>query len=97
MIYRKDRAGRPISQLGFGCMRFARKGNAIDYEAARDLLAYAIENGVNYLDTAYVYPGSEECVGRALEETGLRDRINLATKLPQYRMKNLQQVEKTFQ
>ena len=97
MIYRKDRAGRPISQLGFGCMRFARKGNAIDYEAARDLLAYAIENGVNYLDTAYVYPGSEECVGRALEETGLRDRINLATKLPQFRMKNLQQVEKTFQ
>ena len=82
MIYRKDKYGNDVSQLGFGCMRFTRKGSAIDYEKAERELMLAIERGVNYLDTAYIYAGSEAFLGRALEENHCRDKVKLATKLP---------------
>ena len=96
MNYRKDRYGNELSQLGFGCMRFTRKGAQIDYEKAEREIMYAVENGVNYFDTAYAYPGSEECLGRILDENGVRDRVNIATKLPQYLIRSMKGVEKTF-
>ena len=96
MKYRKDRYGNEISQLGFGCMRFTKKGSQIDYEKAEREVMYAIEHGVNYFDTAYAYIGSEECLGRILEENGCRDKVNIATKLPQYLMRSLKAIEKTF-
>lgn len=96
MLYREDKNGSKISQLGYGCMRFTKKGTDIDYEKAEKEVMYAIENGVNYLDTAYVYPGSEECLGRILDENNCRDKVNIATKLPQYLMRNSQQIDKTF-
>ncbi len=97
MKYRKDRAGNDISQLGFGCMRFDKKMGAIDYEKAEGEVLVAIDRGVNYFDTAYLYPGSEECLGRILHENGCRDMVRIATKLPHYLMRSLQAVEKTFQ
>ena len=45
MLYRPDRKGRPISQLGYGCMRFTRKGSGIDYEKAEREVLLAIEQG----------------------------------------------------
>lgn len=96
MLYREDKNGTKISQLGYGCMRFTKKGTDIDYEKAEKEVMYAIENGVNYLDTAYIYPGSEECLGRILDENNCRDKVNIATKLPQYLMRNSQQIDKTF-
>ncbi len=96
MRYRNDRNGNPISQLGYGCMRFGRKGNAIDYEKAEREVLLAIEEGVNYFDTAYVYPGSEECLGRILDENHCRDKVNIATKLPQYIMRSAAAIDKTF-
>ena len=96
MRYRKDRYGNELSQLGFGCMRFTKKGTQIDYAKAEKEVMYAIEHGVNYFDTAYAYPGSEECLGRILEENNVRDRINIATKLPQYLTRSMKAVEKTF-
>ncbi|MBQ0072527.1 MAG: aldo/keto reductase [Spirochaetales bacterium] len=97
MKYRKDKYGNDISQLGYGCMRFSRKGAGIDYEKTEQEVLKAIASGVNYLDTAYIYPGSEECLGRILKENNLRDKVKVATKLPQYLMKKPEQVEKTFQ
>lgn len=97
MEYRQDRRGNPLSQLGYGCMRFTRKGNAIDYEKAEREVLLAISRGVNYLDTAYIYPGSEECLGRILEENHCREQVNIATKLPQYLMRSSKAIEKTFQ
>ncbi|MGN0143175.1 MAG: aldo/keto reductase [Roseburia sp.] len=97
MQYRKDRKGNDISVLGYGCMRFSRKGNSIDIDKAQQELAAAIEAGVNYLDTAYVYPGSEAAVGEILQRTGYRDRVFLATKLPHYLIKSMDGVEKMFQ
>ena len=73
MQYRQDRYGNPISQLGYGCMRFSKKGTAIDYPKAEKEVIYAIEHGVNYLDTAYIYPGSEETLGRILDDNHCRE------------------------
>ena len=96
MRYRPDRKGNQISQLGYGCMRFSRKGNAIDYEKAEKEVLLAIEKGVNYFDTAYVYPGSETCLGRILEENKCRDNVYIATKLPQYIIRSHAAIDKTF-
>ncbi len=96
MLYRPDRNGEPISQLGYGCMRFTKKGTSIDYEKAEREVLLAIEQGVNYFDTAYIYPGSEECLGRILGENGCRDKVRIATKLPQYLIRSGEAVEKTF-
>ena len=96
VIYRKDRSGGEISQLGYGCMRFTKKGTAIDFDKAESEVLHAVEGGVNYFDTAYIYPGSEECLGRIIEKNGLRDKIKIATKLPQYLMRSASGIEKTF-
>jgi len=96
MKYRQDKYGNQISQLGFGCMRFTKKGMGIDFDKAEKELLTAYNNGVNYYDTAYIYPGSEECLGKVLNKNNLRDKVYIATKLPQYMMKSEVQIEKTF-
>ena len=96
MKYRPDRYGNPISQLGYGCMRFTRKGSGIDYEKAEKEVLLAIEKGVNYFDTAYIYPGNEECLGWILEKNHCRNKVNIATKLPQYLLRSATAIDKTF-
>ena len=59
-------------------------------------MALALERGVNYFDTAYLYPGSEECLGRFLQEYGCRDQVFIATKLPQYRLSKAEQFDIFF-
>lgn len=56
----------------------------------------AIENGVNYFDTAYTYHGSEVCLGKFLAK-GYRDKVNIATKLPHYYIKTIEDMEKCFE
>lgn len=97
MQYRKNKKGNDISVLGYGCMRFTKKGGSIDIDKAEKEVMAAIESGVNYLDTAYVYPGSEAAVGEILHRNGCRERIYLATKLPHYLIKSMDGVEKMFQ
>ena len=87
MLYRKvPKTGDELSILGYGCMRFPQKNGRIDYEYTKDLLVHAMESGINYLDTAWGYHNgqSEEVVGKILEETGLRDKVRIATKLPHW-------------
>ena len=96
MKYRPDRYGNPISHLGYGCMRFTRKGSGIDYEKAEKEVLLAIEKGVNYFDTAYIYPGNEECLGWILEKNHCRNKVNIATKLPQYLLRSATAIDKTF-
>ena len=96
MQYRTDRYGNKLSVLGFGCMRFPRKLGQIDMaETEREILT-AIEGGVNYFDTAYIYPGSEAALGQILERNGLRDKVNIATKLPHYLIRSRDAMEKCF-
>ncbi len=96
MQYRQDRHGNRLSILGYGCMRFSRKGSEIDLEEAERELMYAIDGGINYLDTAYVYPGSEAAVGEILERNHCRTAVNLATKLPHYMIRSRAGAEKRF-
>ena len=96
MQYRPGAGGDMLSVLGFGCMRFTKKGGGIDLEKAGRELMCAIDGGVNYLDTAYIYPGSEVAVGKILEKYNARDRVYIATKLPQYLIKSRAGVERTF-
>ena len=77
-------------------MRFSRKGGSIDYEKAEREIMRAIELGVNYFDTAYIYPGSEETLGRVLDQNSCRSQVFIATKLPQYTVRSAVAIDKTF-
>jgi len=92
MQYRQDKYGHPISTLGFGCMRF--RGDKAETE--RQILT-AIEQGVNYFDTAYVYPGSETTLGEILHKNNVRDKVYIATKLPHYLIRSRAGLEKMFE
>lgn len=95
MQYRKmPRVKEELSVLGFGCMRFPlidKDISKIDEEKSSEMLRYAIDNGLNYIDTAYPYHGtgtneggsSEPFVGRVLAK-GYRDKVLLASKLPSW-------------
>ncbi|MCQ2796999.1 MAG: aldo/keto reductase [Bacilli bacterium] len=97
MEYRLDKYGNKVSQLGYGCMRFTKHAGVIDFEKAEKEIMFAYEHGVNYYDTAYLYPGSEECLGRILAKNGIREKVYIATKLPQYAIRKDTAIEKTFQ
>ena len=96
MQYRKDRKGDDLSILGFGCMRFTRKGTGIDIEKAEKEILAAYHAGVNYYDTAYIYPNSEETIGKIFERNGMREHIKIATKLPQYLCSSRAAVDRYF-
>ena len=97
MQYRTNpKNGQPLSALGFGCMRFTRKGGAIDQEKANRELKRALDLGVNYFDTAYIYPGSEEALGKFIETYHCREQLCIATKLPQYRVKKTEDFDAFF-
>lgn len=97
MLYRKMKKAAPdLSILGFGCMRFPLKESGqIDEEKATGMIRYAIDHGVNYIDTAYPYHNgeSEPVVGRALAG-GYREKVHLATKLPSWLIKSREEMDK---
>lgn len=97
MNYRLDKYNNKISLLGFGCMRFQSTLGKIDMQKAEEQILAAFRGGVNYFDTAYVYPGSEAAIGEIFEKNGIRDEIYIATKLPHYLIKSLDGLEKLFQ
>ena len=96
MIYRENpKNGDKLSQLGFGCMRLPRKGTSIDMAASTKMIHSAIENGVNYFDTAYIYPGSEVALGQILSGEW-RKKVYIATKLPVIITRTAEDIDKYF-
>ncbi|MBR5420530.1 MAG: aldo/keto reductase [Lachnospiraceae bacterium] len=99
MKYRKmGKLGIESSAFGLGCMRFngaASGDSTIDEEKAIGLIRRAIDGGVTYLDTAYVYldKTSEIVLGKALLD-GYRDKVRIATKMPIEAVKNREDMEK---
>ena len=96
MNYRTDKYGNKLSILGFGCMRFPQKMGRIDMEETEREILEAVRGGINYFDTAYIYPGSEAALGEILEKNGLRNHVNIATKLPHYLIKSRETMDKLF-
>lgn len=98
MQYRIDpQSGNQLSVLGFGLMRLPRGITGIDQEQTTALLKQAVQAGVNYFDTAYVYAGSEQVFGKALQATGLRDSLYLATKLPHQMVRSAADLDRIFE
>ncbi|MDY6904892.1 MAG: aldo/keto reductase [Thermodesulfobacteriota bacterium] len=101
MLYREiPKTGDQLSILGFGCMRLpAKKGRPgegkIDEARATRQIRYAIDHGVNYLDTAMPYHmgASEPFLGRALAD-GYREKVKLATKQPHWLVKTRQDMDR---
>jgi len=87
--------GDKLSALGFGCMRLPQRGLAINQDRAIQQIRYAIDHGVNYLDTAPVYHAgeSEALLGKALAD-GYRDRVKVATKLSHFMLRNPEGMDK---
>ena len=96
MEYRLDRYGNKISLLGFGCMRLPQTAGIINKAEAEKQIMAAYNAGVNYFDTAYIYPGSESAIGEIFEKNGIRKNINIATKLPHYLIKTREGLDKLF-
>jgi len=97
------KTGEKISILGFGCMRLPTYGryDDIDRKQASKLLDFALESGVNYLDTAYSYHGdggnggdSEVFLGEYFKDKDCREEVYLATKLPVWLVKKKDDMER---
>ena len=89
MLYRKmPRVKEELSILGFGCMRLPMDGAKVDETRALKMMNTAVDSGINYVDTAWPYHAGEgeAVVGRLLKD-GLRDKVNLATKMPSWLIK----------
>ena len=98
MNYRKNSKNDDLlSILGFGCMRLPKNGNSIDEVESEKMILSAIENGVNYFDTAYIYQNgkSETVLGKILAQ-GYRDKVNIATKIPPFLVKKTTDFDKIF-
>ena len=93
MQYRTDRlSGNSLSILGMGCMRFPR-----EFEKTEAMLLEAVKQGVNFFDTAYLYPGSEETLGKIVAKHDLREKVLIATKLPLFLCKKSSDFDKYFE
>ena len=97
MQYRKNpKNGDMISALGYGCMRLPHKGAGIDQAKCDELLSAALENGINFFDTAYIYPGIEAAVGKFHKRFGCREKMLISAKLPHYLCKKAADLDKFF-
>ncbi len=104
MKYRVNpKNGDQLSVLGYGCMRFG--GDSIttsftgrfDAKKAEQLIVSAVEKGINYFDTAYVYAGSEEVLGNTLKKHHLREQVYIATKMPLIMCRKAEDLDKFFE
>lgn len=104
MLYREmGNTGEKVSILGFGCMRFPTQGryDRIDYEKTVSLLDFALEKGLNYLDTAYPYHGisnsqggeSEVFLGEYLSQNSRREEVYVATKMPTWLLEDSEDLD----
>lgn len=101
MKYRKfGNLGWDVSVLGFGAMRLPiidQDNKKIDKPLATKMIRHAIDSGVNYVDTAFIYHGgqSEPFIGEVLKD-GYREKVKLATKMPSWSMNTAEDFDNVF-
>ena len=86
------KTGDEIFPLGFGAMRLPLKNGKIDREKAKQLIYYAIDNGVNFIDTAYLYGDSESFLGEILTDE-IKSKVKICTKLPSINVRKYSDME----
>ncbi|HTX61744.1 MAG TPA: aldo/keto reductase [Methanobacterium sp.] len=92
MLYRKiKKTGDELSVLGFGAMRLPTKNGRTDEKRATEQIRYAIDHGVNFIDTAIAYM-NEPLVGRILGD-GYREKVKIATKIPPWKVNHPEELE----
>lgn len=99
MLFREvPKNGDKLSILGYGCMRFPQRLQSINEKLAEKQILYAIDQGVNYFDTAYPYHGgkSESFLGKVLAKNNCREKVKLATKLPHWMTRNKDEMHETL-
>jgi predicted aldo/keto reductase-like oxidoreductase len=97
MQYRKDiKSNNNLSVLGFGCMRFPKTLGTIDMKKTENLVMTAIDRGINYFDTARIYPGIEEALGTVLANNRVREKVFITSKLPTWTSRTIEEIDKHF-
>ncbi|MCL1995078.1 MAG: aldo/keto reductase [Defluviitaleaceae bacterium] len=97
MQYRIDKkTGDKLSALGFGCMRLPRTMGRTDLQKSETVIMDAIDKGVNFFDTAYIYPGSEVTLGSVLDKNNIREKVYISTKLPLFKCHSYEDFDKIF-
>jgi len=97
MQFRLDKkSGNKLSAIGFGCMRLPGTFGNIDLQKADVLIMEAINQGINFFDTAFIYPGSEAALGYVLDKNKVRNKVYIATKLPLFKCHSYQDFDKHF-
>ena len=86
------KTGDEVSSLGYGAMRLPLKNGKIDRQKASELIYHAIDNGVNFIDTAYLYGDSEKFLGEILQGE-YRDKVKICTKLPSIHVRKYEDME----
>ncbi len=92
------KGGKPVSLLGYGCMRFPSKGGGINKQLTFSQLKLAFDKGVNYYDTAYPYHAgkSEVILGEFIRKYNIRDQVLIADKLPTFLVTKPEHIGKYF-
>lgn len=100
MLYRTfNKTGEKVSLLGMGCMRLPlAEDGSVDRKTAIEMIRHSIDQGINYVDTAYMYHDgeSEKIVGEALKD-GYREKVLLADKMPVWLAKDEEKMKEMFE
>ena len=87
-----EKTGDELSALGFGAMRLPLKNGKVNRDLAKKQIYHAIDNGINFIDTAYLYGDSEKFLGEVLKGE-YKDRVKICTKLPSIHIRKYEDME----
>ncbi len=88
-----NKTGDEISPMGFGAMRLPLKNGKVNRELAKKQIYHAIDRGINFIDTAYLYGDSESFLGEVLQGE-YKDRVKICTKLPSINVRKYDDMER---